>query len=265
VDKIKAYKLARPDGFDFFTGKTINYGTNIGGIVKPPKPDAKLGICSNGVIHASVKPNDCFVGAKIPCRAFLVEGQPVCGGKTKYGFIELSILEEIIDLDTLFGWRYSEVINPLNPLLIGKNKVTKSDVKLLKQWDSVRDSVWDSIWDSIRDSVRDSIRDSIGDSIGDSIRDSVRNSIWDSVRNSIGDSVGDSIWDSIGDSIWAYTGSLFPNITTWKYAPPDAKGYPYQSAVDLWKRGFVASYDGKLWRLHSGKDAKIVWEGVVNK
>ena len=40
-------------------------------------------------------------------------------------------------------------------------KVTKSDLKLLKQWASVWASVWDSVRDSVWDSVRASVRDSV--------------------------------------------------------------------------------------------------------
>lgn len=70
---------------------------------------------------------------------------------------------------------------------------------------------------------------------------------WDSVRGS----VGASVWDSVGASVWVYAGSLFD---IW------GDHYQFQPAVDLWKRGFVASFDGTTWRLHSGKAAKIVYE-----
>ena len=76
-------------------------------------------------------------------------------------------------------------------------------------------------------------------------------SVWNSVGASVWDSVGDSVWDSVWDSVGAYIGSLF-NI--WD------GDYKFQPAVDLWKRGLVASFDGKTWRLHSGKNAKIVYE-----
>ena len=82
---------------------------------------------------------------------------------------------------------------------------------------------------------------------------------WASVRASVGDSVWASVGDSVGASVGAYIGSLFPNITEWQYAPK-TDGYPYQSCVDLWKRGFVGSFDGKTWRLHSGPKASIVYE-----
>ena len=138
------YKLAKPDGFDFYTGKTINYRENIGKIVKCPNGDSSKGLCSSGVIHASKNPNDCFVGAKIPCSAYLIEGRPVQEDKDKSGFLEMKVVEEITDLDKLFGWKYSEVINPYNPL----NKLTKpnkQDIDNLKKWASVGDSVWASV------------------------------------------------------------------------------------------------------------------------
>ena len=205
---VKAYKLAKPDGWDFYTGKTINYREHIGKAVKCPNGNSKLGVCSSGVIHASKNPNDCFVGAKIPCSAYKVEGIPRCGDRTKWGFLELRILEEIQDLDSLFGWNYSEAVNPLNPLSGRAKKPTPGDIELLRGWDSV----------------------------------------WDSVG------------DSVGASVVAYIGSLFPNIREWKYIEHKRGEYPFQSAVDLWKRGFVPSYDGKIWRLHSGKNAKTVYE-----
>ena len=33
----------------------------------------------------------------------------------------------------------------------------------------------------------------------------------------------------------------------------------------LWSRGLVPSFDGKTWRLHSGPQAKIVWQGTVEE
>ena len=81
-------------------------------------------------------------------------------------------------------------------------------------------------------------------------------SVWDSVRDSVWDSVGTSVRDSVS----AYVGSLFPNITRWKYIAHEPGKYPFQSAANLWRRGLVPSYDGGVWRLHSGPTAEIVWE-----
>jgi len=136
-------------------------------------------------------------------------------------------------------------------------------------WDSVEDSIWNPVGFSVGNSVRNSVRNSVGASVRDSIWNSVWNSIWNSVRNSVrnsvGDSVGDSVWNSIWNSVRAYIGTFF-NLSRdqWKYTENiKCKGYPFQPAVDLWMMGLVPSFDGKVWRLHGGKDAKVLWEGEV--
>jgi len=254
--KVLAYKLARPDGWDFYTGKTINYRENIGRIIKCPNGDASLGICSRGVIHASENPNDCLAGARIPCSAYKVRGIPVCGDIEKWGFLKLEVLDEVFDLDTLFGWKYSEAIAPINPLTGEVKKPTELDIENLVKWASIWDNgragVGASIWTSVGDSIWPSIWASVGTSVGDSI--------WASIWDNIWDNVGDSARASIRGSVWAYIGSLFPNITAWGYANHKLGGYPFQPAVDLWRRGFVPSHDGKTWYLHSGKTAKIVYK-----
>ncbi len=265
MKRVTAYKLAKTTGFDFYTGKTINYRENIGKVVMCPNPNPKLGVCSRGVIHASKNPNDCFVGASIPCSAFRVEGKPECGDAKKWGFTELAILEEIMDLDKLFGWKYSEALKPIHPLK-GKPKkhIAKQHIQSLKEWASAGPSV--------RASVGASVGDSVGASVGPSAGASVRASIWASVGDSVGASVGPSagasvgasIWASVGDSVGAsvgaYIGSLFPEIKNWKYIKHNAGEYPYRGVVELWKQGLIPSFDGRLWRLHSGKDATIVFE-----
>jgi len=269
------YKLAKPDGWDFYTGKTINYRDNIGKVIKCPNVDAGAILCTNTVIHASKNPNDCFIGAKIPCSAFEVTGKPLVEDKIKCGFKKLKIIKEIDDLDKLFGWKYSEVINPIHPFKLNPPVITEKHIELLKTWASVRASVWASVrasvgasvgasvwdsigasvWDSVWASVRASVRDSVGTSVGDSVRASVWASVWASVGASVWDSVGASVWDSV----WGYIGSFFPKIKVWKYIECHLNIYPFQSAVDLWKMGLVPSFDGKLWRLHGGEKGKILY------
>ncbi|MCK5017504.1 MAG: hypothetical protein KAS32_10595 [Candidatus Peribacteraceae bacterium] len=135
-----------------------------------------------------------------------------------------------------------------------RKRVTKKDLILLKEWASVWDSVWASVRASVRDSVWASVRDSVRDSVWASVRDSVRASVWASVRASVWASVRASVWDSVRDSVWdsmwAYWGSFFI-LEKWRYIE-HAKGvYPYQSIVDLWHKGIVPSFDGKIWRLHA--------------
>jgi len=157
------------------------------------------------------------------------------------------------------------------------NKITKIHLDLLRQWDSIWSSVRDSIWSSVRASVGDSVGDSVWDSVGASVWASVGASVWASVWDSVGASVGASVWASVGasvrasvrDSVWAYSGSFF-NLprTAWQYTDkiklPKGQSYPFQAIVDLWMEGLVPSFDGKLWRLHGGKDAKVLWEGKLS-
>ena len=150
-----------------------------------------------------------------------------------------------------------EARNPVHPFKIKPpKKITKQHIALLREWASVRDS------------VRASVYDSVGASVYDSVGASVWDSVWDSVRASVWDSVGASVRDSVG----AYQGSFFKAIKDWKYVdktkPPFNKiqGYPYASVVKLWKQGLIPSHDStrKTWRLHGGKDGKVLWEGKLD-
>ena len=144
------------------------------------------------------------------------------------------------------------IVNPLE--LPAVEAVTDEQIGWLKEWASVRASVWasvrDSVWASVRASVRDSVGDSVWDSVGDTLWASVRDSVWASVGASVWDSVGDSVGDSVWDSVWAYISTFFKI----KYE------YDFTSAVKLWEAGLVPSFDGKIWRLHTGTDAHVVYE-----
>ena len=142
----------------------------------------------------------------------------------------------------LSGWKVHEAFHPIHPFKRAPRR-NLNYIKYLKEWGSVRDSVWDS--------VRDSVWGSVGDSVWGSVGGSVRDSVWGSVR--------DSVWGSVRDSVWAYIGALFPNITIWQYAK-ELGPTPWGPLRKLWCNGYVPSFDGKVWRLHAGPDAKVVFE-----
>ena len=135
----------------------------------------------------------------------------------------------------------SLIIKPIvNPFELPKvEKPTDEQIGWLKDWSSVGDSVRTSVWTSVRASVGDA----------------VWTSVWTSVRASVGASVRTSVRDSVGDSVWAYIGSFFDI---------DYK-FDFSSAVKLWDDGLVPSFDGKVWRLHTGKDARVVYEWTPDK
>jgi hypothetical protein len=166
------------------------------------------------------------------------------------------------------GYKLAEALFPINPLKIKAGPVTDEEIELLKKWASVRDSVGGSVWRSVRDNVGDNVGsnvwDSVEDSVWDSVGDRIRSSVWDSVGDRIRSSVWDSVENSVYDSVRAYISSLFPGIKKWKYIDHNEGENPFQPCIDLWHRGFMPSYGGRVWRLHAGEKAEIVWEGEID-
>ena len=132
------------------------------------------------------------------------------------------------------------IVNPFE--LPAVEHVTDEQIDWLKSWASVRVSVWNSVRASVRASVGNSVWNSVGASVwasvGDLVGSSVRNLVWD------------SIWNSVEASVGAYVSSFF--AINYKYN--------FSSVANLWNAGLVPSFDGTTWRLHSGKNARVVYE-----
>ena len=242
-------------------------------------PDFDLGDaeCSNGFyatpidgLHYAYRPGR---------RVFVAEvrGQSRIFDCMKQRYEDIMLTDELttdqikqmaIDAEQRVGYRLSEVLFPVNPMLLPITTPTAADLILLKQWASVRDgaercvraSVGDSLWNSMGSRVCTSAWASVLDGAGDNVGSRVWDSMGDGARDSAWSRVWDNVRDSVGDSVGAYIGSLFPTVTKWEYVNHTPGVYPFQSAVDLWRRGLVPSYSGGVWRLHSGAQAEIVWE-----
>lgn len=146
------------------------------------------------------------------------------------------------------GLDYKKIVPALiiksitNPLRGNKKKITKKEIELLKEWASVMGYIYrDFVWDV-----------TVGYSVWDSVRDAVWHSVWvpigDSVFDSIGESAKSPLWVCIDAALGAYISSFF-NITY---------QHNFSSLTKLWEAGFMPSFDGTYWRLHSG--AKGGWE-----
>ena len=208
-------------------------------------------------------------------RVFEVEmgGRSVVNSEYKQGFEEQTIIRMlpksevrklIKEQSKIMDWDYYHTCYPVNPLKINKPFDKEKALKLLKEWASVRDSVGGSVRDSVRDSVWNSAWNSVGNSVENSVwasvGGSVRDSVWNSMWNSVRDSVWASVWASVWDLAYAYISSLFPNVKKWKYIEHEEGINPFQSGIDLWHMGLVSSFDGRIWRLHKGKNAEVVLE-----
>jgi len=263
------YTLTKLDGTDFYSGK-INFAENIGKVVRISDCDWS-GYEEDDVIFAlgikaAHNPNDCLVGGRIPCRAFRVKGvQRIAGDKTKTHYQAVKVLEEITDLDSLFGWKYSEAMNPVNPFEIKPPKINDSHIGLLGQWALIQDLIWDLNEFSIKASILHTAVNVIDSSILYSLERIIYDEVWEPILRSVEAEAEDWIkvllLNSIRYAVWAYIGSLFPNIKKWKYINHKPGVHPFQCAVTLWKQGLVPSFDGETWRLHGGEKARVLWEG----
>jgi len=157
------------------------------------------------------------------------------------------IKEGLLACEGTEGYKAYEACYPIHPFSV--EPIPLEDAKkLLQEWRKSRVSVWASVGASVWDSVGASVWDYVWDYVRVSVVNSVRVSVWA------------SDWDSVWYSVWAYISSLFTNIEHWKYVNHKEGVNPFQSCIDLWKGGYVPSFDGMTWRLHT-KDG-IVWEDV---
>jgi hypothetical protein len=157
------------------------------------------------------------------------------------------------------GYKLSEALFPVNPLIdIKAGPVTDEEIILLREWANVCDSIENSIENSVCHSVYNSIWINTLDKVGGSLWYGGWCRVWGYILDS-----GYICKNNIEESIWAYISSFYPGIKKWKYiAHPEGKN-PFQPCIDLWHRGFVPSFDGKIWRLYAGEKAKIIWKGEI--
>jgi len=129
-----------------------------------------------------------------------------------------------------------ELFNPLEDR--ARHKVTRHEIDSLRQWALIGDA------------AKASVEDYIWASVGDVVRASVRDSVWALFGNLAGNLVGKSVRYSVEDLVWAYISSFF-----------DDKGEnPLQCGIDLWEAGLFPSFDGTTWRIHTGRQAKVIFE-----
>ena len=248
----------------------------------PPCKHPELG--SDAVLHASEIPLVSLIYADyLNCCVLEVKGQEVVRSSGRSGFFSLSVVREVPDSekDSLFEFSYNEFLHPVNACDISVD-ISGEDKENLDKWISVINLVRYSDKEIILDSlsVREIVDDSIGlskwkflmrkDPVWNPLIDTVVNSIVDSIKNIVEEDYIIDAYSSdrirISEPIWAYIGSLFPGIHRWIHFIDDGNGikeYPFQSAVDLWKRGFVPLHVKDKWILFhpiKGKPAEIVWE-----
>ena len=251
------YKAVRLDRTSHYDSRTK---WRKGAVVSVALPDMDKGAACGAGIHCSARLLDAVRYQQGPSLYCAVKPQEIiCDSGNKVRCTGVKVLRWLgkDEQDEIAGFKLYEANHAFNPLLARRGRVVGGRDKALEEWASVGASVWDSVRDSVGASVWASVWDSVGASVWDSVGDSVGASVWASVWDSVGASVWDSVRDSVGDSVWAYTGGLFPHITSWQYAEK-LGAMPWRPLLDLWYAGYVPSFDGTTWRLHAGRKAEIV-------
>jgi len=136
-----------------------------------------------------------------------------------------------------------DIVNPLTDLPENKNFIDDKIITLLKNWSSSQNSV--------RRYVDHRLIDQVGSPVKDSIYDYLRLSLFMEIWNSVSKTIGnkDSMWDSVLNSVIGYLESFF-NIE---------HSIDIESLNKLWNMGLIPSFDGNIWRLHTGKNGNIVF------
>lgn len=140
------------------------------------------------------------------------------------------------------------IINPIvNPFELQPiETVTDEQIGWLKEWSKIKDANWEEEMASVKELAGELVGESVGESVVASIWTSVGDSVWRSIWASVGGRVLVSVWVAM----WAYACSFFK---TEKYVLTT-------TAIKLWEAGLVPTRDGSVWRLHTGPDARIVYE-----
>jgi len=259
----KAVRLDKTSHYDKTTQWRMRKVVRVDTPDPPEKGECGRGIhCSRSLITTVLYQQSSSIYCIVKPLDIIAKGR----GKVRCGAVRPIRWLTPTETDGLSGFKLWEANHPVNPLLLKPKPI---DYKtLLREWiarkASTTSSVWDSergvIWDSIIASTGTVIMNTIGVDMARVIRTSVTDSIWSPIWVPIRASVEDlgwdsfltSIWVSVGVSIGIYIGRLFPNVE-------QLKDSPWRPLLKLWYAGYLPSFDGETWRLHCGKDAKVIW------
>lgn len=238
------HKLARPDGFDFYTGKTLNYREAIRRTLLCP--DFNLRPECGGGIHISENPCDGFIGAKIPCSAYEVRPKNLVRiDERKSKAQEVYVVREITDLDTLFGFPYTDLVSFIDNL---------KNIPWFRP-DHNPDPSWRiftrKTWDAHRAAALYAARDAAWNAARDAARNAARDAAWNAARNAARDAARDAAWDGASDSaLYAFVTYICHDL------PIDAVHRDHINARwNAWQKGYAVLGDinGKLYVYSAGE------------
>jgi hypothetical protein len=163
------------------------------------------------------------------------------------------------DLDGFFNFFANLPLDPIQP--------EEKDILLLKEWavlnsggensgakrpDANYPWVGQSIWSDAETYLNDAFSETYGQCPGPTVCHGIEAYLGITLDPAVEDLIGSSVGEK------ALVGSFFTNTVKWQGS--ESALYPNQACADLWKRGFIVSFDGVIWRLSSGIEGTVVYE-----
>jgi hypothetical protein len=176
------------------------------------------------------------------------------------------IKQMAIDREKTCGYKLSEVIFPFNPFTVYTEKevtekiVTPQIIKKLNEWKTALETVLETVWGPVWGPAWGPAWETAWGPVLETVRETVRGPVLETVRETVREFIREIAWESIPNIISTYISSFFPGIEKWYGIEHEPGVNPFQSGVDLWRAGFVPSFDGKTWRLHAGPKATVVYK-----
>lgn len=246
------YKAVRLDRTSHYDKETK---WRVGAVVKVDNPDPAKTVCGRG-IHTSLHLLD-VIGFQLgPSRYYKCEPLDVIAtDELKMRSSAVRVISEIgkREQDEIAGFKLWEINHPVNPFTLNPKRIDNLST-LVSQWDLVWHSISLSLWPSI------------GGTIQTGVHKTTMRSLYTPMVCLVGDSIEYfdmkpskrySVLTSIEAAIYGYISGLFPRIRLWRHA--EVLGpYPWKSLLTMWHSGYVPSFDGEVWRVHTGPKARIV-------
>ncbi len=275
VEERDYIKVAREDGWDIFTGNSVNYRASIGSTVFP-KGQWTSGRCGGeGLLYAidarSWEEAISHIRGQWPFSLFKVKGRPVV---TEYGlesgFLELQVVEEIDVLSMLPFPR--ERLGKIEPFKKVVTKINDDIMEKYRQFQKVKDLIVPSVWNTVP-AIRDEsllariIIPYLGRSyklISQRVNLETFPTIWAKPYRTNFPYTHETeiMLSSIARLAYAHYGWIVEQgIHDWEFVDRIDGEYPFQCVIDLLHSGVVPSFDGKQWRISAfdGTRVKTLW------
>jgi len=192
------YKASRPDGWDFRTGGTLDYGTALasGAVLLHPRPGGMIRNNASTYISLSSEPGEVLTGGSFPCRLFMAEPSGEVITSDEYTFKRCVKAVRIIR--ELPSWQALGPNGKAAEAVLSRLVTLTADeaTRLRAARDAARDAAWNAARSAAWKTARDAARSAAWDAAWKAAWDTAWNAAWGAARS--------AAWNAAGDAILAH-------------------------------------------------------------